>query len=145
MEPRISQITIADFGCVELSLPVLTVGDGQRPRLTIVSGIHGDETAGLFVVERFLREVPPFSGTIQVLPSAHPLSQALEMRLTPKEHKDLNRIFPGDPEGELPERIANALLEQLVDSDMVVDLHSFALKNPTMAIHMSSSVSAPVR
>lgn len=132
-KPSFSTIKLADYGSLNLSIPLLTFGAG-RPILTLLTGVHGDETSGMFVFEHLLRNLPDFKGQLRMIPSANPLAQALQLRSSPRDELDLNRIFPGKPDGQYPERIADKLMQVLSDSDLVVDFHSFALRNPLIAI-----------
>ena len=132
-KPSISHIHLADFGAIDLAIPVLTYGSG-RPTLSLVAGIHGDEVAGLFVIDKLMNELEDFAGQLRLIPSANPVAQALSLRASPRDNLDLNRIFPGRPDGQLPELIAYRLMKILCDSDVVIDFHSFGLKNPIMAI-----------
>ncbi len=132
-KPSISHIHLADFGAIDLSIPVLTYGSG-RPTLSLVAGVHGDEVAGLFVFNELLQSIDDFKGQLRLIPSANPVAQALSLRASPRDNLDLNRIFPGRADGQLPELIAYRLMKILSDSDVVIDFHSFGLRNPIMAI-----------
>ncbi|TGR60443.1 peptidase M14, partial [bacterium M00.F.Ca.ET.194.01.1.1] len=47
-------------------------------------------------------------------------------RRSPVDRLDLNRVFPGRPNGSISERTASAVSELLLPTvDMVFDLHSF--------------------
>ena len=133
----ISHLTLADFGSIDLSIPVITYGSG-RPILSLLTGVHGNETAGLFVIEQLVRALPDFAGQLRIIPSANPVAQALDLRVSPRDPMDLNRIFPGNADGQLPERIAFQLMKLLSDSDCVIDFHSFDLRNPVVAIFSNS-------
>ena len=132
-KPTISHIHLADFGAIDLAIPVLTYGSG-RPTVSLVAGVHGDEVAGLFVFDKLINELPDYKGQLRLIPSANPVAQALSLRASPRDNLDLNRIFPGRADGQLPELIAYRLMKILSDSDLVIDFHSFGLKNPIMAI-----------
>lgn len=132
-DPHLSSIALPDLGALDISIPICTFGAG-RPVLTLVTGVHGDETAGIFVLDALLRELGDFRGQLRIVPSANPVAQAMDMRASPRDNLDLNRIFPGEAEGQLPERIAAALMRLFADSDLLVDFHSFGLRNPVMAI-----------
>ena len=45
-------------------------------------------------------------------------------RLVPVYDTDLNRDFPGDPEGVFPERIAAAAMKSLEGAALVIDIHA---------------------
>ena len=44
--------------------------------------------------------------------------------MTPEDGKNLNRCFPGDPNGSYSDVLAHAIFEELIaPADVVVDLH----------------------
>ncbi|MEM2186325.1 MAG: succinylglutamate desuccinylase/aspartoacylase family protein [Thermofilaceae archaeon] len=107
----------------EIYIPVLKMGDG-KPILTLICGIHGNETSGLFVLYSFLKELPQeFEGTINIIPSANPLAQLSNFRIWIADPLDLNRIIPGEEGGSLTERIAFQLFNFVKNSDCVIDFH----------------------
>ena len=106
------------------------VGNGKPAvaRLSVVSGIHGDELEGQYVcyeLARRLKEHPEFlHGDVDIYPALNPLGIDMSTRLIPKKDLDLNRSFPGSAEGSMTERYAAAIVESLTGSDMVLDVHS---------------------
>ncbi|WP_440764075.1 succinylglutamate desuccinylase [Natronorubrum sp. DTA7] len=102
-----------DFG----PLDVTVRGPGE-PEVIIVAGVHGDEMSGIRAVRR-LREadLDLQRGVAFVL--ANPAAiEAGERYLD----SDLNRVFPGDPDGDREERIAARLCE-LVGGRTSLSLH----------------------
>ncbi len=106
------------------------VGD-KKPaaaRLSVVTGIHGDELEGQYVcyeLARRLKEQPQFlQGNVDIYPALNPLGIDMSTRLIPKKELDLNRCFPGREEGKMTERYAAAIVDSLAGSDMVLDIHS---------------------
>jgi len=89
----------------------------------IIGGIHGDETAG-WTAANLLREVCPRAGTVYVLSPANVYGAEHDQRTT-KSMRDLNRSFPGDPEGWDAERIAASIYGDIAERrpDIVLDLH----------------------
>lgn len=89
----------------------------------IVAGIHGDETAGWKAAERLKREKLE-SGTVYVLSPANRYGAEHGQRLT-EEERDLNRNFPGEPEGCDAQRTAAAIYQDIRDKqpELVLDLH----------------------
>lgn len=98
------------------------------PRISIVTGIHGDEMEGQFVcyeVARLVSEHPEYlRGTIDIYPAANPMGLDMATRFVPKIDMDMNRMFPGNAAGTSAERIAAALVEDIVGSDVCIDVHS---------------------
>lgn len=104
-------------------IPVLRLGEG-KPILTLICGVHGDETSGLLVLHSFLEKFPQkFKGTINIIPSANPLAQLSNFRVWIADPKDLNRTIPGDKVGSLTERMAFQLFNFIKNSDCVIDFH----------------------
>lgn len=105
---------------------------GAGPRVAIVSGIHGDELEGLYVCHRLaawceaLEKTRPEAllGTLELYPALNPLGLDTLERSVPIYGVDLNRCFPGHPEGLLPHRLAHAASSALAGAALVVDVHA---------------------
>lgn len=104
----------ADFG----PLDVTVRGQGE-PEVLVVGGVHGDETNGIRAVRR-LREADLDLQRPVAFVLANPAAiEAGERYLD----SDLNRVFPGDPDGDREERIA-ARLCAFVEGRTTLSLHS---------------------
>ncbi|WP_435154544.1 succinylglutamate desuccinylase [Haladaptatus sp. DFWS20] len=122
------------------------LGDGT-PEVAVVAGIHGDEPCGPRAVERLLGEDPYVERPVKCIIVNEP---ALE-RGVRYINEDLNRVFPGDPDGETYERrLAHELLGELRDCT-VLSLHStqsyarpFALVDRVNAVARSICPYLPV-
>lgn len=111
----------------EVTIPVHTLGDGAGPRLGLVSGVHGDEPLAVETVRRVLAALAheELTGTVVAIPVANAYSHMALTRHTPTDGMNLNRIFPGAPDGSVTEQVAAKLLEILTDSvDHLIDFHS---------------------
>ena len=88
---------------------VETRGEGE-PEVAIVGGIHGDEPCGPRAIDAFLRDAPPLERPVKFVVANE---EALSRNLRYVE-EDLNRAFPGDPDGETHEsRLAHDLLQEI--------------------------------
>ena len=117
-------ITLEDSGAVS-RLDVHTFGAGS-PRVTFTAGIHGNEFGGIHValgLMDYLTEHPPVRGTVTVIPWSNPTASRCNQRRAPFDGEDMNRIFPGSPEGSLSHKIADALWQQTASADCLIDLH----------------------
>jgi predicted deacylase len=97
------------------------------PTLGIIATIHGDEPLSIEIVRRILAETKAetLKGTIRALPVANPYAFQASTRNTPLDMSNLNRIFPGDPDGMLSEQLARVVCDRFVPGlDAMVDLHS---------------------
>ncbi|UFP96293.1 M14 family metallopeptidase [Gloeobacter morelensis] len=98
--------------------------------VTILTGLHGDELDGGYICHRlsqFLQRLPVgwrLEGAVNLLPSANPLAGSLGERFVPEAGSDLNRIFPGDPDGSEWERLAAAIFAIAGRSTACFDIHS---------------------
>lgn len=124
---------------------VISSGDSAR-RVCIVTGTHGDELEGQYVCYKLgniLQEnLEKLNGTVEIYPALNPLGIDTISRGIPGFDLDMNRIFPGDPNGVMAERVANAVLEDLKGADMVIDIHSsniFLREMPQVRINVTSS------
>ena len=112
----------------QLSLRRTVFSGGTGPRMAIVSGIHGDEIEGLYVchrMARWLSEHPKaLRGQIELYPAANPMGLATLQRVVPIFESDLNRNFPGHPEGLVPQRMADALMQNTKGAALVIDIHA---------------------
>ena len=65
-------------------------------------------------------------GSVNAFPLMNPLGFESGLRHITMSGEDLNRSFPGSPNGSLGERIANTIFETIVEtqSTLVVDFHS---------------------
>ena len=82
-------------------------------QIALVVCLHGDEPFGLEVGKEFQETLPVFIGNELALKQNKRFIEA-----------DLNRCFPGNPEGEYEEKIAYELLKKLKNFDYIIDVHS---------------------
>jgi predicted deacylase len=118
---------LADGG--RLTIPVkVAVGRRRRPRCVAVAGIHGDESEGMLALLDFWRACDPadLDGVVILVPVANPPAFRAHRRTSPLDGLDLNRSFPGRPDGTPSERTAYRLLHEIVaGADFLFTLHSW--------------------
>jgi predicted deacylase len=97
-------------------------------RISIVSGIHGDELEGQYIcyeVARRIKEHPEYlMGIVDIYPAVNPFAITMASKTNPLFKNDMNRSFPGNSEGNLIERVANNLVESILGSDLCLDIHA---------------------
>jgi predicted deacylase len=103
--------------------------NGARPGPTvgITASIHGDEVAPVEALRRLLATLDPadISGRLLVVPVVNPLAFQAQTRHTPQDMQNLNRVFPGDPDGWLTEQLAAVLVREVIpELDVLLDLHA---------------------
>jgi len=118
-----------------LSLPVNVVaGEKDGPVLLLVFCQHGDETLPLIGWQQLYWQLHPeeIRGTVIALPLTNPVAAEQRSRNSwmdalHGDHGNLNRAWPGSPDGWLVERIAQKITEELLTSvDCVIDFHDGA-------------------
>ena len=125
---RIEVTTLADGGV--LDIPVIVInGAGDGPCLWVDGVIHGDEPEGTLMCHLLRREVDPaaLAGSLVLVPVMNTAAFAAGRRGNPLDtfSYDMNRIYPGRPNGYLTERVAHAHKEWLVEvADMNIAVHS---------------------
>jgi hypothetical protein len=111
-----------------LDVPVVELTGAQDgPLLTVISGVHGCEYASMAGVRRWLADLErrELAGRVRAVPVLNITGfRARAPFIVPEDGKNLNRCFPGDPDGTLAERLAHATFTQLITgSDALVDAH----------------------
>jgi len=112
----------------DVQIPLFLInGAEEGPTLAVTAGIHGAEYAGIEAALRFARLVDPTSlqGQVIVAPMANPPAfWARSIYVCPLDGKNLNRVFPGDPQGSPSEILAHWLFQNLISrGDYYIDLH----------------------
>ncbi|MEJ5169230.1 MAG: M14 family metallopeptidase [Arcobacteraceae bacterium] len=100
----------------------------EQTRVSIVSGIHGDELEGQYVCfllnEWLNNNQDKIKGIIDIYPAMNSLGIDSITRSIPFYNVDLNRVFPGNKEDFLPAQIADAIVEEISGSAVAIDIHS---------------------
>ncbi|MDJ0908478.1 MAG: succinylglutamate desuccinylase/aspartoacylase family protein [Woeseiaceae bacterium] len=124
---RLSWTATELFEGVPVSTPVLVVnGVEPGPTLCLTAAVHGDELNGIEMVRRVLHDVSPdeLSGTLIGVPIVNVQGFRRGSRYLP-DRRDLNRYFPGKPDGSAAARIAYSFFNDVVTHcDALVDLHT---------------------
>ena len=126
MAPDVRRRTLSLAG---YDVPVVELtGTGDGPLLTVIAGVHGCEYASMAGVRRWTRALAgrDLRGRVRAVPVLNqPSFWARTPFVVPADGKNLNRCFPGDPEGTVAERLAyDAFTQLIVGSDALVDAHA---------------------
>ena len=113
----------------QIEIPITIInGAADGPTLLVTAGIHGGEYPGIAAAMELGGELEPehLHGCLIML---HPVNiQGFWARrefIVPEDGKNLNRVFPGSPDGTLSEKIAYLISRRLFPlADFYVDLHS---------------------
>jgi predicted deacylase len=110
-------------------IPITIVRGAQAgPTLALIAGTHGSEVAPVVALQRVRAALDPavIRGTVLIVHVANmPSFLGRTIYYSPIDGKNLNRMYPGKPDGTVSERIANAITTQIIErADYLVDIHS---------------------
>lgn len=111
-------------------LPVHVIhGRRDGPTLFVSAAIHGDEILGVEIIRRLVQSsaVARPRGTLLFIPIVNLFGFISHIRYLP-DRRDLNRSFPGKPDGSLAEQLAHVFMTEIVArSNYGIDLHTAAI------------------
>ncbi|MCP5155522.1 MAG: succinylglutamate desuccinylase/aspartoacylase family protein [Ectothiorhodospiraceae bacterium] len=110
-----------------LPIPLVCLKNGPGPTVLLMSGNHGDEYEGQVALTKLVKVLDPetIRGRVLILPMANYPAAKAGMRTSPIDDANLNRVFPGDPDGTVTHQIAYYIEHVLMAmSDYMIDLHS---------------------
>jgi predicted deacylase len=110
-----------------IPVPIAVLDGGEGPSVLLTAGNHGDEYEGQAVLRDLIRELDParLRGRLIVLPALNLPAVLAGRRDSPIDGGNLNRLFPGDPNGG-----PTAMLAHFVDTELLprvawaLDFHS---------------------
>ena len=111
-----------------MSIPV-AVAHGAKPGpvLSLLAGAHGTEYASIIALEKLIGaiEAKQLSGTVIIVPLLNvPSFVKIVPHLNPTDGKNMNRMYPGRPDGTQTDRASHLITTQVVEqSDHVIDFH----------------------
>jgi predicted deacylase len=124
---RLSWSATELFEGVPVSTPVLVAnGVAPGPTLCLTAALHGDELNGVEMVRRVFHDIDPMnlSGALIGVPIVNVQGFRRGSRYLP-DRRDLNRYFPGNPNGSAAARIAHSLFNEVISNcDALIDLHT---------------------
>ncbi|PSQ45548.1 succinylglutamate desuccinylase [Halobacteriales archaeon SW_6_65_15] len=150
MEHDTERVTLARLPSgVEIATTVHTYeGSDDGPTVYVQAAQHGREVNGTEVLRRVHDRLTTgdadsvgadseLVGRIVAVPVADPLTFDRVSYTTPEQldsvNPNMNRVWPGDSEGTLHERMAARLWEYAGEADAIVDLHT---GSPDMLTHV---------
>ena len=110
-----------------LAIPVI-VAQGREPGpvLGVTAAVHGNELNGIPVIQRLMAglDVDSLCGTVVAVPIVNlPGYQENRRELVP--HMDLNRLFPGRPDGNVGQIYAHRFVERVIRPlHYLIDMHT---------------------
>ncbi len=121
-------LSVPEKDGLSCSLPLTLINGSRKGKvLALVAGLHAYEYPPILALYRLKYMIDPksLSGTLILVHIANlPGFQRRTIYYNPHDWKNLNRVFPGDPQGSLSQRIAHLLKKEVIDRcDYLIDLH----------------------
>ncbi len=108
-------------------IPITVAKNGKGPTILFTGANHGDEYEGPVALFDLANQIKAedISGRVIIIPGMnYPAFQAGK-RTSPIDGGNMNRVFPGNPEGTFTEKIADYFSRTLLPlADYVLDFHS---------------------
>ncbi|RJX82663.1 N(2)-acetyl-L-2,4-diaminobutanoate deacetylase DoeB [Pseudomonas sp. LS-2] len=108
-------------------IPVTVIKRGQGPTALLTGGNHGDEYEGPVALSKLAQRLSAeeVSGRVIIIPFMNTPAFQAGRRTSPIDKGNLNRSFPGKPDGTVTEKIADYFRRSLLPlADIVLDIHS---------------------
>jgi N-alpha-acetyl-L-2,4-diaminobutyrate deacetylase len=108
--------------------PITVVKRGEGPTALLTGANHGDEYEGpiaLFDLAASRLTAEEVSGRVIIVPAMNAPAFRAARRTSPIDGGNMNRVFPGRPDGGVTEKIADYFQRSLLPmADLVLDIHA---------------------
>lgn len=101
-------------------------GAKDGPILALVAGTHGYEYTSIIALPRVVAALDPaqMQGSVIIVHMANPTTFYGRRVYYGSDGKNLNRMYPGNPDGTISERIADAITTEVIDkATHLIDMH----------------------
>jgi predicted deacylase len=118
-------VTRSAYG--NIAVPIAVLNNGSGATVLFMAGVHGDEYEGQIALSRLVRDMDPsrVQGRVIILPAVNLPAALAGTRVSPLDGGNLNRAFPGDPDGSPTQKIAHYIDQVLFPiSNFCHDFHS---------------------
>ncbi len=108
-------------------IPITVIRNGDGPTALLTGANHGDEYEGPVALQELTVTLEPadITGRVIIVPAFNYPAFRAATRTSPIDARNLNRTFPGKPDGTVSEKIADYFNRTLVPmADVVLDYHS---------------------
>lgn len=108
-------------------IPITVIANGDGPTALLTGANHGDEYEGPIALQDLAVSLKPddIRGRVIILPMMNTPAFAAGLRCSPVDGLNMNRSFPGRPDGTVTQKICHYIVTELVpQSDIVLDFHS---------------------
>ena len=147
MHKEVKPVNYQINGVENIQFPFYSIkGKKKGPLVFITAGIHGCEYAGIHASTRLYKELNPIEiiGQINIIPVVNmPAFRNKTISNCPIDNKDLNKLFPGNPNGSYSDQLVFRLYNDFIKgSDYYLDLHGgdvFEKSAPLSIVHKSGN------
>ncbi len=119
---------------IAVQLPVVVAkAEKPGPKVVITAGVHGDELNGVLTAQELIRRLPEVlnAGSVTIVPSINLsgiLNHSRDFHSSDPDSSpaNLNRFFPGNPNGDTANRYLDTIWTQLLkpNGEIAIDLHT---------------------
>jgi predicted deacylase len=125
---QVEAIEVQPDNGTSVSTPIVHISSGRPGKtLAVVAGLHGTEYASVAALGRLIQDLEPdrVNGRLTLVPIANRLAfETQTMYFCPPDGKNLNRWFPGKPDGTYAEVLAYQLWERVgSQAQHLIDVH----------------------
>jgi predicted deacylase len=107
---------------------MLAESPNPGPVIWLTACAHGDEVGGIATIQEVFKKIKTTlkRGSLYAFPLMNPTGFETTSRQIIMSQEDLNRSFPGDPNGSLAQRIADKIFSFIESTapELVLDLHN---------------------
>ncbi|WP_321897778.1 N(2)-acetyl-L-2,4-diaminobutanoate deacetylase DoeB [Paraburkholderia heleia] len=110
-----------------IMIPLTVVKHGEGPTVLLTGGNHGDEYEGPIALAKLAGslQAADVNGRVIIVPYMNYPAFRAGTRTSPVDAGNLNRSFPGRPDGGVTEKIADYFQRELLArADYVLDIHA---------------------
>jgi len=110
-----------------IMIPITVVGSGDGPTVLMTGANHGEEYEGPVALMDLALTLDPagVNGRVIIIPMMNYPAFRAARRTSPIDAGNMNRAFPGRPDGTVTEKIADYFQRTLVPmADIVLDIHA---------------------
>lgn len=107
--------------------PISVIKNGDGPTVLFTGANHGDEYEGVIAIMELANSLKAedITGRVILVPALNYPAFKAGKRTSPIDGGNMNRIFPGKPDGTVTQKIADYFERHLVPkADLVADIHS---------------------
>lgn len=108
-------------------VPITVIANGAGPTALLTGANHGDEYEGPIALQELAVTLTPaqIKGRVIILPMMNQPAFGVGARCSPIDGANMNRSFPGRPDGTVTQKLCHFIATRLVpQADIVLDFHS---------------------